>query len=130
MLNMGGPSTVSEVGPFLRRLFSDGDIITLGRLQSWLGPLLAQRRTPAIEKQYQQIGGSQIKKWTQIQGEEMCKRLDKISPETAPHKVRHDDSTAQAQHSSTAMLMGDLTVHRLFPLLLFSSTLRFATPIR
>jgi len=86
MLNMGGPSTVPEVGPFLNRLFSDGDIVSLGPLQSWLGPLLAKRRTPKIEEQYAQIGGSPIRKWTELQGREMVKRLDKLSPETAPHK--------------------------------------------
>ena len=88
LLNMGGPSTVTEVGPFLHRLFSDGEIVQLGKLQSFLGPLLAKRRTPKIEKQYEQIGGSQIRRWTEIQGKAMCERLDKLSPETAPHKVR------------------------------------------
>ena len=29
MLNMGGPSTLTEVGPFLQNLFADRDIIQL-----------------------------------------------------------------------------------------------------
>ena len=87
MLNMGGPSSIPEVAPFLQRLFSDGEIITLGPLQKWLGPLIAKRRTPKIEEQYGRIGGSQIRKWTEIQGQAMVERLDKLSPETAPHKV-------------------------------------------
>ena len=29
MLNMGGPNDLEEVGPFLKNLFSDGEIITL-----------------------------------------------------------------------------------------------------
>jgi ferrochelatase len=38
-------------------------------------------------KQYDAIGGgSPIRKWSEYQNEEMCKILDKISPETAPHK--------------------------------------------
>ena len=66
---------------------SDGDLIPLGRLQNYIGPLLAVRRTPKIQKQYADIGGgSPIRKWTEYQAEEMCKILDKISPETAPHK--------------------------------------------
>ncbi|KAK3990111.1 putative mitochondrial precursor ferrochelatase [Cladorrhinum sp. PSN332] len=86
-LNMGGPSTVEEVGDFLSRLFSDGDLIPLGRLQNYLGPLISKRRTPKIEKQYAAIGGgSPIRKWSEHQCEEMCKVLDQISPETAPHK--------------------------------------------
>ncbi|KAH7136507.1 hypothetical protein EDB81DRAFT_844509 [Dactylonectria macrodidyma] len=86
-LNMGGPSTTDEVGDFLSRLFADGDLIPLGRLQSYLGPFISKRRTPKIQKQYAAIGGgSPIRKWSEYQNAEMCKILDKISPETAPHK--------------------------------------------
>ncbi|KAK4194770.1 putative mitochondrial precursor ferrochelatase [Triangularia verruculosa] len=86
-LNMGGPSTTDEVGDFLSRLFADGDLIPLGRLQSYLGPLISKRRTPKIQQQYAAIGGgSPIRKWSELQCEEMCKLLDQISPETAPHK--------------------------------------------
>ncbi|ORY65190.1 uncharacterized protein BCR38DRAFT_432091 [Pseudomassariella vexata] len=86
-LNMGGPSTTDEVGDFLSRLFADGDLIPLGRLQNYLGPLISSRRTPKIKKQYASIGGgSPIRRWSEHQNKEMCKILDKISPETAPHK--------------------------------------------
>jgi len=86
-LNMGGPSTTNEVGDFLSRLFADGDLIPLGRLQSYLGPLISRRRTPKIQKQYAEIGGgSPIRKWSEYQANEMCKILDQISPQTAPHK--------------------------------------------
>ncbi|KAG7134108.1 Ferrochelatase like protein [Verticillium longisporum] len=84
---MGGPQTTDEVGDFLSRLFADGDLIPLGRFQNYVGPLISQRRTPKIQKQYAEIGGgSPIRKWSEYQNEEMCKILDKISPETAPHK--------------------------------------------
>ncbi|KAL2890387.1 hypothetical protein HOO65_020929 [Ceratocystis lukuohia] len=86
-LNMGGPSTLNDVGDFLSRLFADGDLIPLGRLQNYLGPLISKRRTPKIKKQYDEIGGgSPIRKWSEYQAEEMCKLLDQMSPETAPHK--------------------------------------------
>lgn len=86
-MNMGGPSTTDQVGDFLSRLFADGDLIPLGRLQSYLGPLISRRRTPKIQKQYAAIGGgSPIRKWSEHQCAEMCKILDAISPETAPHK--------------------------------------------
>jgi len=86
-MNMGGPSTTDEVGSFLSRLFADGDLIPLGRFQNYLGPLISARRTPKIVKQYAAIGGgSPIRKWSEYQAAEMCKLLDKMSPETAPHK--------------------------------------------
>lgn len=62
-------------------------MIPLGRFQSYLGPLIARRRTPKIVKQYSDIGGgSPIRKWSEYQCEQMCKILDQINPETAPHK--------------------------------------------
>ncbi|XP_071484548.1 ferrochelatase, mitochondrial-like [Diadema antillarum] len=86
MLNMGGPETTDEVHSFLLRLFMDKDIIPLPA-QSKLAPIIARRRTPKIQAQYRKIGGgSPIKKWTRLQGEGLVKILDKISPETAPHK--------------------------------------------
>ncbi|KAK2463276.1 hypothetical protein APHAL10511_004931 [Amanita phalloides] len=87
MLNMGGPSTIGETYDFLKNLFSDGDLIPLP-LQRVLAPLIAKRRTPQIEKQYEEIGGgSPILKYTQLQGDGMVKLLDELHPETAPHKA-------------------------------------------
>ncbi|CCG80779.1 Ferrochelatase [Taphrina deformans PYCC 5710] len=83
---MGGPSSVPEVHDFLSRLFADADLIPLGPLQKYLGPLIARRRTPKVEKQYASIGGSPIRKWSELQSTEACKILDKISPKSAPHK--------------------------------------------
>lgn len=66
---------------------ADGDLIPLGRLQSYLGPLISRRRTPKIQKQYAEIGGgSPIRRWSEYQSSEMCQILDQISPETAPHR--------------------------------------------
>ncbi|KAL9600675.1 MAG: hypothetical protein Q9219_003005 [cf. Caloplaca sp. 3 TL-2023] len=85
-MNMGGPSTLPEVGPFLSRLFADADLIPLGRLQSYLGPLISRRRTPKIQAQYAAIGGgSPIRKWSEYQAQEMCAILDVYCPESAPH---------------------------------------------
>ncbi|KAL8603902.1 hypothetical protein ACOMHN_005122 [Nucella lapillus] len=86
MLNLGGPEKAEDVHDFLLRLFLDKDLIPLPA-QSKLAPVIAKRRTPKIIEQYQKIGGgSPIKKWTEIQGQAMVDILDKISPETAPHK--------------------------------------------
>lgn len=90
MLNMGGPSTPDEetVRNFLQRLFTDNDIIEMGGgvVQNTLGKFIAKRRTPKVAAQYELIGGSPIRKWTEHQGEAMCKLLDAQHPASAPHQ--------------------------------------------
>ena len=50
---------------------------------SSLGPWIARRRTPKIQKQYSRIGGgSPIKMWTERQGQGMVRILDETSPDT------------------------------------------------
>ncbi len=86
LLNLGGPKNLDEVGPFLLELFRDREIIQLP-FQKWLGPFIARRRTPSVQKLYEGIGGgSPIFDWTNVQGQGMVERLDRLSPETAPHK--------------------------------------------
>ncbi|GAB1611094.1 mitochondrial [Argonauta hians] len=86
MLNMGGPESVEGVQDFLQRLFLDRDLMSLP-VQNQLGPLIAKRRTPRIQEQYSKIGGgSPIKHWTSLQGQRMVDILDRISPQSAPHK--------------------------------------------
>jgi ferrochelatase len=85
MMNLGGPKTLDDVGPFLLELFADREIIQLPA-QRFLGPFIAKRRTPSVQKLYEEIGGgSPILEWTELQGREMARRLDEMSPETAPH---------------------------------------------
>lgn len=87
LLNLGGPQTVDDVGPFLRRMFLDRELIPLP-LQERLGAFIAKRRTPKIQRKYSEIGGgSPIYAWTQRQGESMIALLDALSPRTAPHKA-------------------------------------------
>jgi ferrochelatase len=86
MLNLGGPATLDDVQPFLLELFADREIIQLP-LQRWLGPFIARRRTPKVRGLYASIGGgSPILRYTEAQGRGMVARLDRLSPETAPHK--------------------------------------------
>lgn len=85
-MNLGGPKNLTDVYGFLFRLFSDPDLIPIP-FQKHLAPWIAKRRTPSIQEQYAAIGGgSPILKWTELQGSGMCKILDKISPESAPHE--------------------------------------------
>mmetsp|Transcript_26163 Transcript_26163/g.51177 ORF Transcript_26163/g.51177 Transcript_26163/m.51177 type:complete len:384 (-) Transcript_26163:236-1387(-) len=88
MLNMGGPAQPSETKSFLTRLFSDNDIIEFGGgwKQKMLADFIVRFRSPKVQKQYEEIGGSPIRKWTEYQGEELAKMLDKVRPESAPHK--------------------------------------------
>ncbi|KAL7753820.1 ferrochelatase hem15 [Sorochytrium milnesiophthora] len=86
LMNLGGPAKLTDVQPFLTRLFSDPDLIPLP-FQRHSAPIIAKRRTPQIQDQYAQIGGgSPILSWTQKQGALLEQKLDTISPETAPHK--------------------------------------------
>jgi len=86
MMNLGGPATLDDVEPFLVRLFLDKEIIQLP-FQEVLGKFIATRRAPKVRKLYDAIGGgSPILRWTTAQGEAMCRRLDEMSPETAPHR--------------------------------------------
>jgi protoporphyrin/coproporphyrin ferrochelatase len=86
MLNMGGPETLEDVGPFLESLFEDRELLQLP-LQDTLGRFIARRRTPKVRGLYEAIGGgSPILRWTEAQGRGMCAQLDRISPETAPHR--------------------------------------------
>jgi protoporphyrin/coproporphyrin ferrochelatase len=59
LLNMGGPEQQADVRPFLYNLFSDRQIIRLGPafLQKLLASLIAWRRTPKSQLNYQKIGG-------------------------------------------------------------------------
>ncbi|XP_046396707.1 ferrochelatase, mitochondrial [Ischnura elegans] len=86
MINMGGPQTTDKVHDYLLRIMTDRDMIQLP-VQGTLGPYIARRRTPEIQKKYSEIGGgSPILKWTKRQGELLCEKLDQVSPSTAPHK--------------------------------------------
>ena len=86
MMNLGGPATLEDVEPFLLELFADREIIQLP-LQRWLGPFIARRRTPKVRGLYANIGGgSPILRYTEAQGRGMVERLERLSPETAPHK--------------------------------------------
>lgn len=87
LLNMGGPETLDDVGPFLSNLFADRELLTLP-FQDLLGQFIAKRRTPKVRGLYDAIGGgSPILKWTRLQAQGMVERLDALSPETGPHRA-------------------------------------------
>ncbi|WP_157251307.1 ferrochelatase [Nonomuraea typhae] len=83
MLNMGGPWTLGDVRPFLRRLFADLDMLPARRV---LGPLLIRARLARVTRQYAEIGGgSPLRDWTERQAKALTAELDELSPATGPH---------------------------------------------
>ena len=103
---------MSETHDFLKRLFSDRDLIPLP-FQRVLAPIIAYRRTPRIEKQYADIGGgSPILRYTQLQGEGMVKLLNELHPETAPHKAYVAFRYANPLTTTTARQMKEDGVKR------------------
>ncbi|KAF4516833.1 hypothetical protein B566_EDAN006227 [Ephemera danica] len=84
---MGGPESSDQVHDYLLGIMTDRDMIQLP-FQSKLGPYIAKRRTPEVQKKYNEIGGgSPILKWTRKQGDLMCEKLNSISQATAPHRA-------------------------------------------
>lgn len=87
MLNMGGPQHIEQVHDYLHRIMTDRDVIQFPFAQDFVGEWIAKRRTPDVQKKYQDIGGgSPILKWTRLQGDLLCKKLDLEHPTSAPHK--------------------------------------------
>jgi len=79
LLNMGGPSTLDEVEPFLFNLFSDREIIRLGPalLQKPLARFISRRRAPKSKENYQKIGGgSPLLHITTLQARALEKMLE------------------------------------------------------
>ncbi len=62
LFNYGGPDSMAEVGPFLRRIFSDPDILALpapaALLRTPLAWIIAAARTRASQECYRAIGGA------------------------------------------------------------------------
>ncbi len=72
LVNLGGPGSQEEVEVFLKRLFSDPDIIRMPRAIRWLqAPIactISMLRAPQTRKAYKSIGGgSPILQWTEAQ---------------------------------------------------------------
>jgi protoporphyrin/coproporphyrin ferrochelatase len=73
LLQLGGPDRQEAVAPFLRRLFSDPDILPVpgGALVQWpLAWAIAAARAPKVRGYYRRIGGgSPLRRWTERQAE-------------------------------------------------------------
>ncbi|HEY7371643.1 MAG TPA: ferrochelatase [Polyangia bacterium] len=81
VLNLGGPSSLEDVEPFLLRLFGDPDVIQLGWLR-FLQPLVARLivkgHAPKSRANYQLIGGrSPIREETTAQADAVAAELER-----------------------------------------------------
>jgi len=77
LINMGGPTSLDEVEPFLYNLFSDPDIMGINRfILKPLARIIAKRRAPVAKDFYKKIGGkSPLVHITMRQGEALEKAL-------------------------------------------------------
>lgn len=83
MLNMGGPTSLEEIRPFLFRIFSDREIIRLP-VQGLMARLLASRRSGKVTERYEYLGGgSPLLKLTEAQAQ----GLQNVLSETGRIKV-------------------------------------------
>ena len=79
LLNMGGPSRLEDVRPFLFNIFSDREIIRLGPpfLQKVIAWFIARKRAPKSMAIYKKIGGgSPIAAITGAQEQALQKALE------------------------------------------------------
>ena len=79
LLNMGGPATLDEVKPYLIRLFSDKDLLSIlpgGFGQRLFARWMARLRAPASMEKYRRIGGSSpLLAWNERQARAVCQHL-------------------------------------------------------
>jgi ferrochelatase len=82
LLNFGGPWTLSDVKPFLYRLFSNPAVLVgvPAPFRQMLAFMIAMVKGPSSIKSYRSIGsGSPQLKWTAIQAEGLRSLLPKNS---------------------------------------------------
>lgn len=79
LLNMGGPTSLDAVRPFLENLFLDREIISFGPVEFARTPLakfIAKRRAEKVRENYRMIGGkSPIAELSRAQADALHRRL-------------------------------------------------------
>ena len=89
MMNLGGPKKSEDAGTFMYNMFTDKQVVPV--LKNVPRPIVRwicnRRAGKSVKQKYDEIGGgTPLYYWTNQQGSKMCELLDKISPESAPHK--------------------------------------------
>jgi ferrochelatase len=76
LLNLGGPTSIDTIEPFLYNLFRDPDIFKIPIGQKFFAKVISKRRAPKVAEDYEQIGGkSPINEWTEKQRDLLEKEL-------------------------------------------------------
>ena len=89
MMNLGGPIKSDMAAQFMFNMFTDKQTVPgLERVPKWIIKWFWQKRADkSVKQKYDEIGGgTPLYDWTHRQGSKMCKVLDEISPQSAPHK--------------------------------------------
>src|SRR5687768_10481567 len=83
LFNLGGPGDLSEVEPFLVKLFSDREIIELpggSTLQPLMARIIAKMRGRSVRDNYSRIGGGSPQlRLTRDQAKALEQRLNALS---------------------------------------------------
>lgn len=120
LFNLGGPTELKDVEPFLYELFSDPEILVgmNAFFRKTLAFLISKTKAPSSKKMYQEIGGgSPILKWTTAQADGLQQRIDsekkKMRVEIAMRASRPniEDALNQLHHWGA----DSLTLFPLFP---------------
>jgi len=74
LVNMGGPSSLEEVEPFLKNLFSDPYIFPLP-FRGLLAPLIARLRAKKVKAYYEAIGGGSPQLYQTLRQQRALKKL-------------------------------------------------------
>ena len=89
MMNLGGPIKSDMAAQFMYNMFTDKQTVPgLAKFPRWFIKWFWERRAEkSVKKKYDEIGGgTPLYDWTHKQGSKMWDVLDKISPQSAPHK--------------------------------------------
>lgn len=90
LLNLGGPTQIKDVKPFLYNLFSDPDILVgiPSPFRQALAFFISRVKGVSSEKIYSKIGGCSPQLcWSNFQAQELEKLLNESSKEKVQHKV-------------------------------------------
>jgi len=118
LLNMGGPTRLEDVRPFLYNIFSDREIIRLGPalLQKPIAWYIARKRAPKSMNIYRQIGGgSPITAITQEQQAALEKALSDDGDFIVTTAMRYWKPTT----ASAVKILGDKQVTKIVALSLY-----------
>lgn len=123
LFNLGGPSDLAAVEPFLVNLFSDREIIQLpggAALQPTVARLIAKLRGPSVRENYQRIGGGSPQlRITRDQAAALEYRLNAGSGGHDPYRVFIAMRYSQPTSADALEAIADAGIRRIVTLTLF-----------